>query len=699
MENNRGIGCLQSPRSVAVVGVSHDESKIGTRIFRNIQRNGFSGAVYPVSRNPFELDGHLTYRSLTAIDVPVDLVVICVPNTAVEAVIAEAVAMKAGGACVITSGFAEVGEQGGELERHIVSVARRGGLRLIGPNCFGVINGDPSVQLVATFGRAPLLNGTTAIATQSGACGILILEGLAAEGLGVGRFVSLGNSADLAAADFLEMWGEDPTIQVVVLYLEGLPDASRFIRAAQAVSARKPLFVMKGGRTSVGARGAASHTAVVATPSRGTSAVFERGGAVECASLSELIGATALAARWNGPPPLTSNVAVITNSGGPGILFADRGEPLGLLYPEPSPALQTSLQVLVSPQAGLTNPFDLTAAASPSDFVAVLERCAAEYAVLVVLLVDIGLFPFDAYFESLVRLDAMIKNRLLLVLPNAPREGCISDAVGSFPVFRDIDAAATALAAFLETRAYRERLSCQPSAVTVKPPRTLSALRTPAEERWLRWEEVVSVLRDFDLPCVEGKIVPIDDAVGAAGALGFPVVLKAHAPALIHKSDVGGVIPDIRDASMLAGAIERLKRITLESGRTIESVLVQPFVPEGLEGYIGFSRDRNLGPLLSCGWGGTTVEVHADIAVGVAPVTHRDAHRMVDTVKFARLLTSFRGRPPADRNAFEDAIVGLGQLAIARPEIVECDLNPVMVLPEGQGLRIVDGRMRLGIPR
>jgi acyl-CoA synthetase (NDP forming) len=663
----------------------------------NIIRGGFSGSVYPVGRSAEPIAGHRVYPTLEAIGETVELVIVTVPQKGVAEVIAQAGEVGARCAVIISAGFAESGEAGAASERTILEIARRSGLRLIGPNCFGVINGDPAVKLAATFGELPLLGGTTAIATQSGACGIVMLQELAVKGRGIGRFVSLGNSVDLNAAELLFEWGEDPEIAAIALYLEGLRDGPRFLEAARTVARRKPIFAVKAGRTAVGARAAASHTAALTSPERGIAAIFEQGGVVRCDSISELIDAVTLAPRWR-ELMREGNTAIITNSGGPAILFGDRGEIEGLRFPPASAPLAAKLRGIAPVGAAVANPIDLTAAANPGQFTQAIELAAQEFDIVVVVLVDVGLHPFDEILRSVLELDVTLQKPLAIVVPGGGESVGTPSLPSRTPLFLDLERAAAALGAVLKSArfSHRSRFEIPPRTYSVEPLRT-RITETPGD-RWLLWDEVVELLSGAGVRCLRGRVVALEDVRVTAETIGFPVVLKGFAEGLVHKSDYGGVVLDIRDTTMLDRAIARFQRLEREAGIRVERVLVQPFIDSAREGFIGVRVDPNLGTLISCGWGGTEVEVRDDIAVGAVPIDSAQITRLVDSLRFRRILAPFRGRGAYDRGAFEETIARIGTLAHALPELIECDLNPVAILPKGQGTIVLDARMRVRVP-
>lgn len=689
---------ILSPTSVAVVGVSSNPMKIGARIYANIVNGGFTGRRYPIHPAGMVIDGEPTYRSLDAIPGAVDLVVVAVPASAVAGVVDAAIERNARAIVVISSGFAEVGDAGRSLEQRIVARVRGSGARLIGPNCFGVINADPAIRLHATFGQLTGNGGTVAFASQSGAVGILILNQARDYGFGVRAFVSLGNSADLTVHELLELWGDDPAIDVVAVYLEGLTGGADLVRVGRKVSARKPIFALTAGRTIVGSKAASSHTAAMASSSAGMDAVLESAGIVRVESIEALLQAIHLATE--GGIPWGARVGVVTNSGGPGIIFADRGAMHELHFPPLSAEGQMELRPIVSKEASLLNPIDLTAAASPAQIEATVRVLAREVDIIVVIAVDIGLTPIERCLEALRRCGGEDRAgiRFILILPSGADTKRLEIESGGFiSVLSTVTGGADGVAAIV--RAYRLKMRSKEP-----PPEKMlkvAALRElvgswvgDAPERWLRWGEIEELLTLAEIPCVRGWEGSLDEVDNGTQMIGYPLVAKLVLPDVIHKSDIGGVVTGIPDEITLRETITQFAQIAARYRREAR-VILQPFISGGREGFIGITVDPYLGPLIGCGWGGVLVEALRDTEFIAPPIALQDAERAIDRLRFRRLLEPFRGAPPHDRRSFEDIIVRLGALASVVPEIIECDLNPVRIFPEGEGCLVIDARVRV----
>ncbi len=689
---------ILSPRSVAVVGVSTDPTKIGSRIYANIVAGGFVGAVYPVNSAGIVIGGKPSYRSLIEIPAPVDLVIVAVPAAAAESVVLDAIHRNARAVVVISSGFAEMGEVGRAVEARLVASARAGGARLIGPNCFGVINGDPAVRLHATFGQMTGNGGSVAFASQSGAVGILFLERARSYGLGVRAFVSLGNSADVSAHELIELWGNDPAIDVIAVYLESVTAGAELVRISREVSKRKPIFALTAGRTNVGKKAASSHSAALASATEGIDAVLQSGGIVRVERMEELLEATYLATR--GVIPRGPQVGVITNSGGPGILFTDRAVSRGLDVPPLSAQAQSILRADVSNEASLFNPIDLTAAASPADVKAAINILSCEIDIVVVIVVDIGLTPVERFVEAVENIVAQKRCRvpIVLVLPSGTEGVRVKPETASIISILDtVAGGADAIADVVRATSFKERVSV-PSPFDEEAVTRLRALAQQwcenDSERWLCWSEIEQLLGVAGIPCVRGWEGPLDSFADGAVTIGYPLVAKLVTPGVLHKSDVGGVVTDIQDTNVLAATIARFREIAAEYASGA-SLILQPYIKGGREGFVGVSVDPHLGPLIGCGWGGVLVEALRDITLASPPISTVDARRMVDRLRFRRLLEPFRGAPPHDRRFFEDIIVRLGVLTTILPEIEECDLNPVRIFPEGEGCLVLDARIRI----
>lgn len=700
------------PRAVAVVGASREPASIGGRLLRALLAEPFRGPIYPVNPKAAELQGLRAYRSVREIPEPVDLAVIAVPREAVAAVVDDCAARGVKALVVITAGFAEVGPEGRALQDRLVELVRGAGMRLIGPNCMGILNTDPAVTLNATFSPVFPPAGRVAMLTQSGALGLAILAAARRLRLGLSTFVSIGNKADVSGNDLLQYWEEDPGTAVILLYLESFGNPRRFARIARRVSRRKPIVAVKGGRSTAGNRAAGSHTAALAASDVAVDALFHQTGIIRADTLEDLFAlATALESQ---PLPSGRRVAVVTNAGGPAILCADMCEAGGLTLPRLSDATRATLASFLPPTAGLTNPVDLIASAGPDDYRRAVELLLAsgEVDALIVIYIPLDWSNLEAVAgaigEGVARgraarpAGAATTPVLLCWMGEEGTEAPASLAEARLPCYAYPETPARVLA---HLAAYAERRAQPPGMIPdfddADWPAAREACRRALAERgagWLSAEETRAVLGAARAPLPPGGVArTADEAAALACRIGFPVALKLASRQLVHKTELGGVRLNLADEAAVRRAFEEVRERLAREGRldAMDGALVQPMVAGGVEVMAGVVQDPLFGPLIAFGLGGVHVEILGDVRFRVTPLTDRDAAEMVRGIKGIRLLEGYRGHPPADLDALEELLLRLSRLVEEAPEIAELDLNPVFALPPGRGCCIADARIRV----
>jgi acetyl coenzyme A synthetase (ADP forming)-like protein len=703
-ESLRGV---LAPRSVAVVGASRRPGTIGWALVENLKRRGFRGPVYPVHPSEREVQGLQAYPRLLDVPRPVDLVVIAVPAPAVEGAVAEAAEAGARGVVVISAGFAETSAEGRAAQDRIRDLAREAGLRLIGPNCMGVLNTDPAVSLDATFAPSPAPPGNVGFLSQSGALGVAVLDYARALQIGVSSFVSVGNKADVSGNDLLAYWKDDPRTDVVALYLESFGNPRRFARLAPEVARKKPIVAVKSGRSAAGTRAASSHSAALACLDVGVDALFEQAGVIRTETLEDLFDVVTLLATQ--PVPAGPRVGVVTNAGGPGILLADACEARGLKLPELSERTVAALRSFLPPQAGVRNPVDMIASAMPEDFARAVAAVADDPGIdsVVVVFVPPILTRAEAVAEAIAQAAGRAPSHkpvltVFLSSKGAP-DVLASGPRGRLPSYSFPENAARALAAAEWYGRWRSR-----------PAGTLHHL-SPAERRavrdevegalrgqsagsrgvWLEPPQVEAVLRAAGIATAPSRVVPAEQAGAVAAGMGFPLVVKAVVPGLLHKSDAGGVTLGLESPDQVARAVASMRERMREAGHVLEDVLLQREVRGGIEALVGVVADATFGPLLVCGLGGVQVELLRDAAFRLPPVSDLDARDMIERLRLRALLDGYRGAPAGDRAALVDLIQRVSALVEAIPELRDLDLNPVKLLPPGQGAVVVDARLRV----
>jgi acetate---CoA ligase (ADP-forming) len=690
------------PRSVAVVGASRRRGTIGGEILHNLITSGFMGPVYAVNENADVVQSLPAYRSITEIAGPVDLAVVVVPAEHVVAVARQCATAGVGALLVISAGFAEMGEEGSLRQRQLVSVCRESGMRLVGPNCMGVLNTAAEVGLNATFAPRPAAAGNVGFLSQSGGLGIAIIEAAGRLGIGLSSFVSVGNKADLSSNDLLQYWEQDPGTGLALLYLESFGNPRKFARVARRFARKKPILAVKSGRSSAGARATSSHTGALLSASDVTvDALFRQAGVIRTDTLHELFDVAALLAKQ--PVPKGDRIVIVTNGGGPGIICADACQAAGAQVPPLPAAVHDDLRELVPGAASLGNPVDLIASASAEDYRAALglladpdaDACDAIVAIFVPPLVteaaDVARAISEVAQESM---DCTIA-AVFMTGGGPPSE--LNAGTVKVPSFDFPEDAARAVALAARHGAWRAR----PEGTVISPQGCRSdeaaaiiSGQLAGDGGWMAPAQVAALLRCYGLPLIDTRVVAdAEGATTAADELGVPVALKATASGLLHKSDAGGVALALGDRDAVRQAAVAIGAAVARAGHELEGFVVQPMAPSGVELIVGVVHDSSFGPVLACGAGGTSAELIKDVAVRITPVTDLDAREMVRSLKTFPLLDGYRGAAPCDVEAIEDVLIRVSAMVQAHPEIVELDCNPLIAGPNGAA--IVDARVRV----
>jgi acetyl coenzyme A synthetase (ADP forming)-like protein len=690
---------LLCPKSVAVVGASRSRTSVGGEIFGNLLRRPFTGTVYPVNATAHEVQGVRAYPSVGALPEAVDLAVLAVPARSIPAVLGQCANAKTKAVVIVSDGFGESGPMGKRVQQDLLATASAAGMRIVGPNCLGVLNTDPEIALHATFATGWPPAGNVSVASQSGALGIALLDQAREHGLGIRHFVSLGNEVDVSVEDLLAFWENDPGTQVVLLYLEVIPNPRRFLEVARRVTRRKPVVAVKGGRTIAGARAAGSHTGAIATKDVLVDALLTQAGVVRVSTLEELFDVATLLGTKQAP--VGRRVAIVTNAGGPGVLAADACEARGLKV---QPFTPETVQALEGAVAGVRvqNPLDLLAGATAETFDAAIPLALGDMTVDVVLVECVPTTTTDV--RDVARTIAAarryaVKPIVACVMGNSGVEEARAVlAKARVPVFRLPESAASALAS-----AARHADRSRPVPESDEEPRVQALVHlvprfTATADRWLDAVEASDLLHAFGIHglqtvCVQDSLA----AIQAAEMFGWPVALKIASRAVLHKSDVGGVLLGVSGRAAVHDGIAALRRRMEASGHAqdLEGILVQPMAPRGLEMFLGASRDPAFGPAIAFGTGGVQLELWHDVVLRLGPLSTADAVAMIGSVRGRVLLEGFRGGPTGDRTALAAAIVQVSRLMEAVPDVLELDLNPLLVLEPGHGVVALDARIRV----
>jgi acetyl coenzyme A synthetase (ADP forming)-like protein len=693
------LEALLRPKSVAVVGASRSRASVGGEIFANLVLRPFAGTVYPVHASAHEVQGVRAYPSIAELPEAVDLAVISIPAPQVPAVLQQCATAGTKAAVVITAGFGEAGAAGADAQRHLVRAARAASIRIVGPNCLGVLNTDPEVALHATFATAWPPAGNVSIASQSGALGIALLDEARDHGIGIRHFVSLGNEADVSAEDLLEYWENDPGTRVILLYLETIRDPRRFLETARRVTRSKPIVAVKSGRGVAGARAAGSHTGALATKDVLVAALLLQAGVVRVSTLEELFDAATFLTTQQRP--VGKRVAIITNAGGPGILTADACEARGLVVPQFADGTADAIKGAV-PGAGAGNPLDLLAGATAQTFEAVLPLTLGDPGIDAVIVECVPTTTTDvrevARAIAAARRYAQKPIVACIMGKRGVDDARLTLAKARVPTYALPESAAAAVRAGVDHSVASAPRPTEGQAQSVTPASWRAPQMTPGEQRWLDTTEIADLLRVFGLRCLPSVTVQdAEGAIQAAEMFGWPVALKIVSRAVIHKSDIGGVLLSLPNAMAIRDGISVLRQRMERAGRggDFDSILVQPMAPRGVEMFLGATRDPVFGPAIAFGTGGVQVSLWNDVSIRLAPLCEDEAARLVDSVRGRVLLDGFRGGPPGDRQALAAAIVQVSRLMTAVPEVLELDLNPLLALEPGRGVVAVDARVRV----
>ncbi len=690
-------------RSIAVVGASRRPNTIGYQIVDNLLRHGYTGVVYPVNPSAAAIHSIAAYPSVKDIPGPVDMAVIVVPKDRVPAVVEECGQKGVKGLVVISAGFKEVGGAGHAREAELLEIVTRYGMRMVGPNCMGILNTEPEFRMNATFAPSFPPAGVTAFLSQSGAMGVTILDYAQEYGIGIHHFASVGNKADVNGNDLLEHWEHDPGCKLVLMYLENFGEPRRFTRLARRITRTKPIVVVKSGRTRSGARAAASHTGALAGIDVAIDALLAQCGVLRAGSVEELFDIAM--AMEEQPIPKGNRVAIVTNAGGPGIIIADACEAYGLEVAELTPETQEKLRRIFPAEASVRNPVDMIGSATAESYKVALSAVLDDPlvdAAIASFVPPLGVQQLDvARAIVAVHRDRPPSHKPLLAVlmgRHGLPEGRAELNAAGVPAYIFPESAAGALASMWRYRQWLETPVAEPTRFEVEEARARAILEGALAEgrNRLKEHEALDLLDAYGIPVVRHRMATTHaEARSAAEECGYPVVLKAVAAGLIHKSDVGAVRVDIRGPEELDAAFGDMVRRMGEADLDLEGILVEKFVSGGRETIIGMTTDPSVGPILMFGVGGIYVEALKDVAFRLAPVNEHDAREMLDSIRGARLLQEYRGGA-VDREALVEAIQRVSQLVCDHPEIAEMDINPFSAFADG-GLA-VDARFSLYPP-
>ena len=689
------------PRGVAVIGAAREPGKVGHVLLRNVLAGGFEGPIFPVNPNASEVLGVRSYASVSEVPGPVDLAVVTIPAHGVPGVIDECARAGIRAAIVCSAGFSESGREGAALQDDLIQRARAGGVRVLGPNCLGLIAAEGSLN--ASFAGPMPPAGWISFMSQSGALGTAILDRAHEDGVGIAHFVSLGNRADIAEPDLFTAWGLDTRTRVIVAYLESVADGTAFLEAARQAVTRKPVVVLKSGTSDTGARAVSSHTGSLAGSDVAYEAAFRHVGIIRARTVEQLFDYAAGFALQ--AVPSGQGLAIVTNAGGPAVMATDLAEHAGVALASFEQSTVERLRRALPPAAALYNPVDVLGDAGPERYREALDAVYADPGVraVAVLLTPQAMTDADEVARAVV--DAAARAAGTTTVACFMGGPSVSEArnvlvAGSIPSFPTPERAVETLAAMGRYSEWRS--TTPPQRISPARPQKVSE---SFEETRASGREFVAAQRGIDIARAYGIRVPAGElatdlyaARGIANRIGYPVALKIASPDILHKSDVGGIRIGIESEAELARAYDEVldRARAYAPDAVIDGVHVQKMTPPGREVIIGVDRDPVFGPLLMFGLGGIYVEVLKDVTFRLCPVGLDDAHRMMTETRSFGLLRGARGQPRADLDAVADAISRVSELALDYPEVLELDINPLIVGAAGEGVWAVDVRIGIG---
>jgi len=694
------LDTLFSPQSIAVIGATDSQGKLGYAILQNIIKSGFKGRIYPINPGKEKILGLPCYKNLNVIKEKIDLAVIVIPGKSVLNVLENCGKQGVGSAIVISAGFRETGHDGLMAERKITEIAQNYRMRILGPNCLGVI--DTLAPMNASFAVGMPLRGKIAFMSQSGALCASILDIALAENIGFSRFVSLGNKADLNEIDFLKAWANDPETKVVLAYLEGITNGSLFMEVARQFTKSKPIIAIKSGVTSGGSRAVSSHTGALAGSDRSYEAAFKQAGILRVGTISELFDLGIALARQ--PLPKNDKVAIVTNAGGPGIMATDALEGIGLNLVPLTKETMSRLREVLPAAASVLNPVDVLGDATTERFRSALQLVSADPNVgaLIVILTPTFTTNMDELAEVVTDVAGHIHIPVLTCfMGEATIQGAVKVLTNHHvPNYMIPERAVKALKAMVDHRQWQERPLPEVKTFDADRQRVAKIFQQIRTEGRLKIgdADAHAIMEAYGIPVPASKLCKTaEEAVAFAEEIGYPVVMKIASPDILHKTDIGGVrlniqnVGDVRDSFDLL--VFRARRYVPDA--EIWGCQVQHQVRGGIEVIVGMNRDPQFGPLVMFGLGGIYVEVLKDVAFRIAPFSREEANEMMQEIRSFKLLLGLRGQARSDTEALADTLLKVSQLVTDFPEIVEMDINPLIVFEEGKGIMGIDMRIVL----
>ena len=693
---------IMKPKSIAVIGASTKEHTIGSDIMKRLQEYNFNGNIYPVNPKGGVIEGLQAYTSVLEIPGEVDLAIIVVNAKFVLSTIDQCHEKGIKGLCIITAGFKETGKEGAEAEKQLLAKVREYGMRCVGPNCLGVVNTHPDVRMDGCFAESLPERGNIGFVSQSGALGGGILNILKDLNLGFAQFISIGNQADVNAETALEYWEDEKDVEQILLYMESIQNPANFRKLASRISKKKPILALKAGRSAAGASAASSHTGSLAGADKAANALLNQSGVIREYSLQDVFATAKVFA--NCPIPKGDRVAIITNSGGPGIMATDAICEHGMQIAKISDATKEKLRSFLPSAASVKNPIDMIASAPIEHYKQTLETVIADENVdmiITIYLPFLGLKDIDVA-KALMEIKAEHPEKPVIgvFMTKSDFFSTLSDMKVNMPFFMYAEEAADGLNRLNQQRKWMERPEGKIPTFDVDYKRAQEIIAKSVNEgrAQLTTRESIDVLDAYGIRvCKSGFAKSEDEAVSIADSIGYPVVMKMTSKTTSHKTDVGGVRVNIQSAEQLRAEYQDLIAKLTEKGllEGLEGVIIQEMVKGNREMVCGIATDPQYGPMMMFGLGGVFIEVMKDVTFRIAPLTDVDAKEMIKSVKAYKLLEGARGTKPAQMEQIEETLLRLSQLVHDFKFIDELDINPLLISEKtGEGIA-VDGRIKV----
>ncbi|MFC1712951.1 acetate--CoA ligase alpha subunit [Candidatus Poribacteria bacterium] len=691
------------PDSVSVIGASREPGKVGYEILKNLIENGFTGGIYPVNPRASEILGLKAYPSVADVPDQIGLAVVAVPAQFTPAVIEDCGEKGINSVIIISAGFKEAGLTGSKLEQEVLQLTEKFNMRVLGPNCLGVV--DTESGLNASFAAGMPAKGKISFFSQSGALGTAILDWAIDRGIGLSKFVSLGNKMDISEADLLTALAGDPNTNVILGYIEGVKDGRAFMEAAADTTRKKPVIIVKSGSTAAGAKAASSHTGTLAGSEKAFQAAFKQCGVIRAPTMEALFDYALIMAYQ--PLPENNRLAIVTNAGGPGIIAADACERSELTMANFQQETMGNLRSSLPPTAAIYNPVDVIGDAKVDRYLSALQNVERDENTdaILVLLTPQAMTESVATAKAIADISSRSNKPVLTSFMGGAgvKDGIDTLGKGGIPNYPYPERAIAALEAASKYSKWKSVAPRQKETGIPVDREKIGKILARAKhqsEHTIMGQDAMAVLSEYGFVTPKiGFAETGSEAVALAEEMGYPVVIKISSPDILHKSDIGGVRLGLGSASEVERAFEEVVSAARRfmPSALIMGVTVDQMIPAGKEVILGVARDPDFGPMLMFGLGGIYVEVLKDVSFRIAPLDRSEATAMISEIRAYQLLRGVRGEEPADTSSIVDSLLQLSQLVTDFPEIIEMDINPLMVMARGQGAVAVDSRISVSL--